>query len=194
MSITRPMTNLALIIFTSAFLTVSQQVFAENVEQLPATKHQAETLKGIDATDTTGSSPPAGGMPMTDHQSEALSTAPQPGTGGLRLLLSGSQEVPPVTTSATGTASITIGADKAVSGGISTAGIVGTAAHIHAAAAGTNGPVVITLEKDAENGWVVPADTSLTDAQHAMFNAGELYLNVHSTAHPAGEIRAQLKP
>ena len=194
MDITRPMTKVALIILTSACLMSSQHVLAENVEQLPATKHQAESVKGIEATDTSGSSPPAGGIPMTDHQSEALSADHQSGMGGLGLLLSGTQEVPPVTTSATGRASITIGADKSVSGGISTSGIVGTAAHIHAAAAGTNGPVMITLEKDTENGWVVPADTSLTDAQHAMFKAGELYLNVHSAAHPAGEIRAQLKP
>ena len=127
--------------------------------------------------------------------SAPLMAAPQQlNAEAVAVLLSGDQEVPAVTTSAAGSGSLTIGADKAVSGGISTSGIVGTMAHIHWAAAGKNGAVVITLEKDGKNGWSVPADASLSDSQYASFKAGELYVNVHSAAHPAGEIRAQLKP
>ncbi len=194
MNITRPVINLVSVIATSTWIMLSQQVLAENAAQLPATKHQAESLTGVQATDTPVAPTTAGGMPMSVHQREALSEVQQPGAGGLSLLLSGTQEVPAVTTSASGRGAVTIGADKTVSGGISTSGIVGTAAHIHAAAVGENGPVLITLVKDTEDGWLVPADTSLTDAQYAMFKAGELYVNVHSAAHPAGEIRAQLKP
>ena len=57
-----------------------------------------------------------------------------------------------------------------------------------------NGLVVITLVKDGEQGWVVPADSSLTDTQYTGFKNGGLSINVHSEAHEAGEIRAQLQP
>jgi hypothetical protein len=108
--------------------------------------------------------------------------------------LSGDQEVPAVTTSAKGEGKITVADDGAVSGSIKTSGITGTAAHIHEAAAGKNGPPVITLEKKGDNEWAVPAGAKLTDAQLASFKAGNLYVNVHSAEHRPGEIRAQLKP
>ena len=45
--------------------------------------------------------------------------------------LSGGEEVPPVTTSASGTVTIQVNPDKNVSGSVTTKGIDGTAAHIH---------------------------------------------------------------
>jgi hypothetical protein len=112
----------------------------------------------------------------------------------VKVTLSGSQEVPPVTTSATGTGTLTIKDDKTVSGTITTTGIKGTAAHIHAGAPGKNGGVAVPLKSEGTSGWSVPANTKLTDAQYKQFKAGELYVNVHSDAHKNGEIRAQLKP
>ena len=103
------------------------------------------------------------------------------------------QEVPPVTTTATGTGTITIAADKSVSGSVKTTGVEGTAAHIHLGAMGKNGPPVITLTKGADNTWTVPAGSKLTDAQYESAKAGDLYVNVHSAANKGGEIRAQLK-
>ena len=108
--------------------------------------------------------------------------------------LSGAQEVPPVTTDAVGTGTLTIGADKSVSGTINTTGISGTVAHVHLAEPGKNGPPIITLTKTSDTEWTVPAGSKLTDEQYAAFKAGKLYVNVHSDAHKAGEIRAQLKP
>jgi hypothetical protein len=112
----------------------------------------------------------------------------------MKLKLTGAEETPPVTTSASGTGTITIAADKSVSGTIKTMGIDGTVAHIHVGAPGQSGPPIITLHKDADGVWSVPAGSKLTDEQYASFKAGNLYVNVHSAEHKPGEIRAQLKP
>ena len=112
----------------------------------------------------------------------------------VKVTLSGSQEVPPVTTSASGTGTITVGDDKSISGSVTTTGVAGTAAHIHMAAAGANGPVAVPMTKSGDGGWAIAAGVKLTDAQYDAFKAGNLYVNVHSEANKGGEIRGQLKP
>jgi hypothetical protein len=108
--------------------------------------------------------------------------------------LSGDQEVPPVTTSASGTGTISVGADNAVSGSIMIKGVNATAAHIHEAAKGKNGPVIMPLTKSGDTTFTVPTGAKLTDAQMQSLQSGNLYVNVHSAANPNGEIRAQLGP
>lgn len=108
--------------------------------------------------------------------------------------LSGSQEVPPVTTSATGSGKITVAADQSISGSIKTTGIKGTAAHIHMAASGANGPVIVPLTKDGDDGWAVGPGAKLQDAHYQAFKDGKLYVNVHTDANKGGEIRGQIKP
>lgn len=110
------------------------------------------------------------------------------------LKLSGTEEVPPVTTSASGSGSINVAADGAVSGSVKTTGLNATMAHIHHAPAGKNGPVVVPLSKTGEGVWSVPASAKLTPDQLKAYKAGELYVNVHTEANKGGEIRAQLKP
>jgi len=112
----------------------------------------------------------------------------------VKVTMTGAEETPPVTTAATGTGTITIAADKSVSGTVKTAGMAGTVAHIHVGAPGQSGPPIITLDKTAEGVWAVPAGSKLTDEQYASFKAGNLYVNVHSAEHKPGEIRGQLKP
>lgn len=107
--------------------------------------------------------------------------------------LAGDQEVPPVKSAGGGTGSIVIGTDRTISGSVTSTGIAGTAAHIHEAAPGKNGAVIIPLTREG-NTYAVPAGAKLTEAQYASFKAGNLYINVHTTANPAGEIRGQLKP
>jgi hypothetical protein len=111
-----------------------------------------------------------------------------------KLTLTGKEEVPAVETTATGSGTITVGADGAVSGSVTTKGVEGIAAHIHQAAAGKNGPPIIALEKGEGGAWNIPQGSKLTAEQLAAYKAGELYVNVHSPTHKGGEIRGQLKP
>jgi CHRD domain len=108
--------------------------------------------------------------------------------------LTGSEETPPVTTSASATATIRVTADRTISGQIKTSGLEGTAAHIHLGAPGESGPPIVTLVKGPNGTWRIPSGAKLTDQQYASFKEGNLYVNVHSAEHKGGELRAQLKP
>ena len=112
----------------------------------------------------------------------------------MKVTLTGSQEVPPVMTSASGVGAIMVAPDGSVSGTITTNGVEGTMAHIHEAPMGQNGPVIVPFSKTADNVWSAPAGAKLTEAQLQSLKSGNLYLNVHSATNKAGEIRAQLKP
>jgi hypothetical protein len=108
--------------------------------------------------------------------------------------LAGANEVPPVTTTATGTGTVTISPDRMVVAKITITGMTATAAHIHEAAEGKNGPVIVPFTMTSPNVFEAPAGAMLTEAQYASFKAGNLYVNAHTKEHPGGEIRAQLKP
>jgi hypothetical protein len=121
------------------------------------------------------------------------------------VVLTGAQEVPAVTTNASGTSDLAITLSRCpsagsnydcptVSGTVVTTGIVATAAHIHSGAAGQNGPVVVPLVKQSDNVWAVPMATTVNNDIYRAFWVGGLYVNVHSAANPGGEIRAQLRP
>ena len=112
----------------------------------------------------------------------------------IKVTLSGNQEIPPVTTSGSGTGTFNVGEDKSVSGKVTITGLAVTVAHIHEAPAGSNGPIIIPLTKTSDTVWVVPAGTKLTDAQYASYKAGNLYYNLHTDAHKSGEIRGQIRP
>jgi len=114
---------------------------------------------------------------------------------GSKVTLSGAEEVPPVNTSASGGGEITVKDDHSVRGSVTTKSLSGIAAHIHVGARGQNGPVIVPLAKGADgNTWSVAAGAKLTDAQYQAYKAGNLYVNVHTTAHRGGEIRGQIKP
>ena len=123
----------------------------------------------------------------------ACSHAP-PQPGGHGVTLTGAQEVPANTSTASGSSTLKVAPGRGVSGAVRYTGMQASVAHIHEAPAGANGPVIVPLVKTGENMFGVPPDTVLTPAQYASYQAGKLYVNVHSAAYPAGEIRAQLKP
>ncbi|SRR5258706_9991879 len=116
-----------------------------------------------------------------------------PGSGATKVSLSGADEVPPVSTSASGSGSFRIADDGSVSGSVKTSGVQGTMAHIHMAPKGKNGPVIVPLTKDGDT-YSVPEGKKLTAEQLQAFKDGNLYVNVHSAANKGGEVRAQLQP
>ncbi|HEY5006532.1 MAG TPA: CHRD domain-containing protein [Caulobacteraceae bacterium] len=108
--------------------------------------------------------------------------------------LKGADEVPPNTTAGSGTVSATLDTTaKSFSYSVRYTGLTGpaTAAHFHGPSApGVNAPPVITMTSLTSP---IRGTTTLTDAQIADLQAGKWYFNVHTAAHPGGEIRGQLK-
>ena len=111
----------------------------------------------------------------------------------MKATLSGTAEVPPNTSKGTGQATLDYdSATKKLSWNITYSGLTGpaTAAHVHGpAAAGANAGVLIPFPK-AESPIVGSA--TLTDAQATDLLAGRMYINVHTTANPGGEVRGQI--
>jgi len=116
-----------------------------------------------------------------------------PMTGAQTVALTGANEVPAVTTTATGTATVAIKDDRSVSVQVTTTGMTPTASHIHMGAVGVNGPVIVPFTKTGDNTFASAPDAKLTEEQYAAYKAGNLYVNVHSAKNPGGEIRGQIK-
>ena len=112
---------------------------------------------------------------------------------GETVTLRGNNEVPANTSAATGTANVSVSEDCSVSGKITVSGMTATAAHIHTGAAGANGPVAVPFNKSGENAFETAGGAKMNAEQCAAYKAGNTYVNVHSAAHPGGEIRAQLR-
>ena len=127
--------------------------------------------------------------------------------------LSGDNEVPPVETDTSGTAILHVDQNLSeirlklnVRSGEAALGAAG--AHFHCAPAGANGPVVAFIAGSFPPGYdgAFELRATLTDASiinpacgatimelvGSMLD-GNVYLNVHSTAHPGGVIRGQVQ-
>ena len=113
--------------------------------------------------------------------------------GKMDVKLSGDQEVPAVKSAGSGSGSITIGDDGSVSGSVTASGFTPTAAHIHQAAAGKNGPVIVPFTKDGDK-FSAPAGSKLTPDQLTAYQPAAPSVNIHRAANPGGAVRAQLKP
>ncbi len=113
-------------------------------------------------------------------------------------ILGGQHETPPVETDASGVARMSLAADGTLSWEVAVRDIDPiTAAHIHAGAPGVAGPPIITLYSgtgDFDQDNPISGQDTLTDEQIEELLAGNYYVNVHTAANPAGEIRGQLYP
>jgi predicted small lipoprotein YifL len=110
-----------------------------------------------------------------------------------RATLGGNNEVPANGSTASGTATLTFNDEtKIFTVTVNHSGVTATAAHIHRAAAGTNGGVIFGFSPATSPiNFTSPA---LTATQEAELKAGLYYVNVHSALFPGGEIRGQLIP
>ena len=116
-----------------------------------------------------------------------------PGSGAIKVSLSGTEEVPPLTVPGSGSGSFRVADDGTITGSVTTKDVQGTMAHIHRGAKGTNGPVIVPLDKKGDT-YNVPAGRKLTPEQLADLKAGRLYVNVHTERNKGGEVRGQLQP
>lgn len=115
----------------------------------------------------------------------------------LEATMDGSQEVPPVATTATGIGTFVLDTTAhTLSYSITFTGLTAsaTAAHIHNAPAGINGAVIFPLigVPAATSGAFSRTLTGLTASQEADILAGNTYVNIHNSLHPGGEIRGQI--
>ena len=110
--------------------------------------------------------------------------------------LLGSNEVPPVVTTATGVALLRLTEDRKLYSKVTVENVpVGdalTMAHIHKGAVGVNGDVLVTLCGSAAD-FGVSKITQLDEATANMVRTDPLYVNAHSTLWPAGIIRGQIR-
>jgi hypothetical protein len=134
----------------------------------------------------------------TLHRSPQAAKDVSTGFRSFTAQMSGTVEVPPGDTDANGTALIGTNSSEGVLCAKVTVGNVDTivAQHIHKAAAGVAGPVVIPLPATTASGanqvinGCVAADTALLADIEA--NPQNYYVNVHNAAFPGGAARGQL--
>jgi hypothetical protein len=114
--------------------------------------------------------------------------------------LTGTAEVPPSGSAATGFATVALSDDHStitVSGGFSNLQGNANGAHIHGPAPpGMNAGIIFPLSgfPSAPSGSIPEQSFPITPTQLAQLQAGNHYVNVHSTVFPGGEIRGQLGP
>jgi hypothetical protein len=109
--------------------------------------------------------------------------------------LSATNEVPPVSSSATGTLAATYDpSTKTLSYTITYAGLSGDAmaAHFHGpASAGENAGVALPVSGAMTN--PIKGTATLSDAQAKDLMSGKWYINIHTAANKGGELRGQVE-
>ena len=115
-------------------------------------------------------------------------------TNPLTATLSGAAETPAGDPAGSGKAKITFDiAEGLVCWSVTVKGTATpVAAHIHKAAAGTAGPVVVPLGTPTKGGTKGCTATGRALIKDIIANPSQYYVNVHTGAFPAGAVRGQL--
>ncbi|MEA2705093.1 MAG: hypothetical protein QOJ69_1366 [Actinomycetota bacterium] len=124
------------------------------------------------------------------------SAAPSPAIvrGGSGAALFGSQEVPPADPDGIGFAIVTFDPDLGrVCYFLAAFNIApATAAHIHFAPRGTNGPIVVPFNPPTTGTSSGCAPAAVPLVQNLIAHPSDYYVNVHNAEFPGGAIRGQL--
>lgn len=111
--------------------------------------------------------------------------------------LNGNNEVPPVTTTATGQAILRLTEDKVLYSKVSFSNLEAddtvTVSHIHRGGAGANGGIRIFLCAAEADFGVLKISAPLHDTLYTMLTTNPMYVNVHSRRHGPGLIRGQVR-
>jgi hypothetical protein len=113
------------------------------------------------------------------------------------ITLVGTNEVPTVTTTATGKAILRLTSDKVLYSIVTVNNIESndtvTVSHIHPGATGTNGSPLIFLCNNANDFGILKISDPLIDANYNMILKDPMYVNAHSRRHGPGLIRGQIR-
>lgn len=109
--------------------------------------------------------------------------------------LSGKSEVPPNAEAGKGSAEISYDSStKKLTWNVTYSGLTGpaTGAHFHGPAqAGRSAPIEVPVPGSLAS--PIKGSATLTDAQAKDLMNGDMYFNIHTSAHKAGEIRGQVE-
>ncbi|GAB3876893.1 CHRD domain-containing protein [Hymenobacter segetis] len=112
-------------------------------------------------------------------------------TTNLTAAINGTQQVPANSTTAAGTfAGVYTSSNKQLTYTVTFSGFTPSAAHIHSGAPGVNGAVAIPFSSLTSP---ITGTVTLTDDQATQLLNNGMYVNMHSTAFPNGEIRGDIK-
>jgi hypothetical protein len=138
------------------------------------------------------------GCPPPDGNGDGNGNGMMGETRTFNATLSGDQEVPPVTTDATGSGTFTVDTGTGMlEFEVTFSGLSGGAigAHLHNGQPGENAPVSedMTAPFAGMTSGTVMGTATLDQNQIADMVSGNMYFNIHTPANMGGEIRGQLE-